>query len=1418
MLRNVTKDEIKVPGHIDYLGDLRNFVTKTGKKHGFPDSIINAFKLSIDEAATNIIKHAYREKEGMITMRIIVKKRSMTVILIDQGKYFHPARVQDPDLKRYVDIGKKGGLGIFIMRKLIDEIDYRHTEEGNELRLTKYRDGKFKKVETTDDDRSASALSMSLKSKYSLFAAAILTLIIAIGFIYFYYSNGEQVENDILMQQKTNSENISRVVLQPGESTLNTIYINTHLNEAVDLTENNEIYRLLIIDSDDLCIYSNDEEAMYTIFTLPDEREVVQQNIFRYKLKEKNVEIYDVVSPITDFTDRKLGETHLQIRKDFVQNKVNAQRAQDLRLAIAILLIGYLGIAILIYIVMNPFRKLSDWVKQLGHGEVKDEIDFDTGNELGEIAKAFSEITDKFRKSQENLAEQERLQKEMQLAQDIQQTLLPPFVPEIEGYRIASYYEAAKEVGGDYYDFVEVDKDSLGIVVADVSGKGVPGSLIMTMIRTALRTEARGVKSASEVLGRLNDFVVKDMKKGMFVTIFYVIIDSKKRRLNYASAGHNPMILYRQSTKKTYYLNPKGFPVGISLPDQDLFKNSIESDTIQLAEDDILLIYTDGITEAMNNHRDLFGEERLLDVIRNNSALQVDAFIEKIQEEIYTFTEGYEQNDDITLLAIKEKSSPEKIELNRAQRAHKLILDGMNIKEACEQGGITTYAYYNKFKKIFEEQGLDAYSIDDTISVEAKHLSIEEKTKIYDIIKLHPEFGAKRISEELNSEKYGFTSINESRIYDELVRSRLNTRQLREAYVARAGKKKRMKPPGTPMLTLDGRIIHDRQEYEQRFDDQEEERKSTRPRKIIKSSSEPSTVDQEEHADVVDDTFDDNFYIESMMGVPIENLLDKNRKEGDTDTFREPIEEKALDASDSIVEQEVDADHEDIFEAAETDQEGNTDAVSVSDDDSDSDFDFEHTMDEISNLYSESVEEDETPVESEDHAESIELADDFGDSITFADHSEDFDESIPGLFEDETETVELPSSAGTDIFKDSPDLPAEHDYEDSLSDQVTSNEAKDHTISAEEDAHIDEAISELDHFDVDDNLTDQLFANDSRGKEKLDNDVEEDFPDLSVSDAELEHDFSFKDLWQEDEESSPDEQIIMHDHHAETNRSEDDENDLILDDDDQHIGSSDEIDFENIVDEVDIESTIGFENKDGNGRQNNSPAQEDEDFEESIDIQEVDEENSLITQGEAEFYKMSSPEAADDTLDHLSFSDLLEEIENDITFMDSSESEIYQEPKNEIDLEKEFNENDVLNNYVLDEESEKNIYDKILKERHLLSGLKYYKSQDYQNAIKEFNQVLKFYPDFKEIHTIIGNAYYKNDDADAALKEYQRVLEIDPYDVDAYENLGIIYANWGDFEKAINEWEKILEIDPNRIDIRKNVEKARSILEKVNHK
>ncbi len=837
MAKTSENEQLKIQANVDHLGELREFVTRIGKKYGYSERVVNAFKLSIDEAATNIIKHAYKEWDGDIIIRAVKRKSSLTFVLIDNGKYFDPRQFKDPDLQKYVDIGKKGGLGIFMMRRLLDRIDYKKTEEGNELWLTKNKQEKPGRPKIT-----VSPIPLGLKARYWLFSMAAFTIVLVLVYLFFFMDQNQVVlsryiekareacsivgsdisENLIPDNDLITDEIIDDLVKNGSMDPIILDYTNTSIKNLLNTEYSDILLNAFVVDNIQNILSTAEYDSVYfrilSRFDIPGENKKLEENVYEYRLPSGE-KVVDYTWQVRNAEDRTLCTLHFLIDYQIIQKEMNAARFSYLNLVLLVWVIGAAGLFLLIYLVMTPLKRLQDWVKTMNQPGDLEDLEIDTSTEVGEIAKAFSDITLKLRDSQANLAEQERLQKEMQVAQEIQQTLLPSEFPDLEGYDLASFYAAAKEVGGDYYDFVEVDQDTLGIVVADVSGKGVPGSLVMTMIRTALRTEARGVKDAAEVLTRVNDFVVNDMKKGMFVTLFYVIVDSKKRRINYASAGHNPMILYRASQKKTYYLNPKGFPIGISLPDKDLFKNSLESDSIALTEDDILIVYTDGVTEAMNTKRDLFGEERFLKVIQNNGDSTADEFVENLKSEIMSFTEGSPQNDDITLVAIKEQTSAEKLELKRAKDAYMAIQNGKSVKQACKEAGISTYSYYNKYKTRFEENELDDVLADEpSEEFEVKQLSIEEKTKIYDVIKRFPEFGAKRISEELNSEHYENTVISPAKIYDELVSSRLNTKKLREGFIARGNRQKRMKPPGTPMLTIDGKIIVNKPKPEPRFE------------------------------------------------------------------------------------------------------------------------------------------------------------------------------------------------------------------------------------------------------------------------------------------------------------------------------------------------------------------------------------------------------------------------------------------------------------------------------------------------------------------------------------------------------------------------------------------------------------------------
>jgi serine phosphatase RsbU (regulator of sigma subunit)/transposase len=389
-------------------------------------------------------------------------------------------------------------------------------------------------------------------------------------------------------------------------------------------------------------------------------------------------------------------------------------------------------------------------VNAVSSGDFNAKIELDTKDEFGQLATIFNEMTVKLQESQKGMVEQERLQKEMQVAQEIQHTLLPSTFPQIEGYEIGATYRAAKEVGGDYYDFFWVDPTTMGIVVADVSGKGVPGSMVMTMIRTAMRMEARGNKSASSVLTQVNQHVTGDMKKGMFVTMFYIILDSRNRSINFASAGHNPMILFRGSTEEVFFLKPKGFPVGIDLPEEDMFARSMALQKIKLEKDDVLLIYTDGITEAMNVKKEQFGEKRLIQVIKENYELTPAELVQKLNEAIAQFTSGAEQNDDITVVAIKEKMKAETVQFKMRKKLLDLVeKKGLSVAKACRQMHVSPGVYY-KYKKLFDEQGLTGLK-----SVKANRsigeLSNDQKDAVMKLVEENPEISLSKIMETLKN-------------------------------------------------------------------------------------------------------------------------------------------------------------------------------------------------------------------------------------------------------------------------------------------------------------------------------------------------------------------------------------------------------------------------------------------------------------------------------------------------------------------------------------------------------------------------------------------------------------------------------------------------------------------------------------------
>lgn len=249
------------------------------------------------------------------------------------------------------------------------------------------------------------------------------------------------------------------------------------------------------------------------------------------------------------------------------------------------------------------------------------------------------------------LQEKEKMDRELGVAKDIQHLLFPTSCPIIHGFDLASLTEAATEVGGDYFDFIQIDAKRLGIVIADVSGKGVPGALIMTMARSIMRTVAPGNLSSHAVLSELNKQICKDIKPDMFISMLYMILDSHNRVLTFARAGHEPLLHYHAREKNTELMKGGGMVIGIDAG--ETFRQSLEEKVIKLEPNDVVVIYTDGVTEAKDKQGKEFGKEGLCDAIGVAAGGPAKDIVENIRERVMRHTGGTPQHDDLTLVVLK---------------------------------------------------------------------------------------------------------------------------------------------------------------------------------------------------------------------------------------------------------------------------------------------------------------------------------------------------------------------------------------------------------------------------------------------------------------------------------------------------------------------------------------------------------------------------------------------------------------------------------------------------------------------------------------------------------------------------------------------------------------------------------------------
>ncbi len=248
--------------------------------------------------------------------------------------------------------------------------------------------------------------------------------------------------------------------------------------------------------------------------------------------------------------------------------------------------------------------------------------------------------------------EKKRLDHDLEIARDIQRILLPAEAPAINGFQISGINVPARQVSGDYFDYIHVDEDRLGVAIADVSGKGVPASLIMAICRSVLRAEAAGNPSPADVLRKVNRQLYPDIKEDMFISMAYLILDHERDGVTLARGGHDAPLLYQRQLQNVTPIKSPGMVLGID--SGNVFDRLTADFAVPLERDDCLVLYTDGVTEALNTEGDEFGLERTIESVRASATDGAQAIVKQVIDDVRNFTGSNPQNDDITLIAIRK--------------------------------------------------------------------------------------------------------------------------------------------------------------------------------------------------------------------------------------------------------------------------------------------------------------------------------------------------------------------------------------------------------------------------------------------------------------------------------------------------------------------------------------------------------------------------------------------------------------------------------------------------------------------------------------------------------------------------------------------------------------------------------------------
>ncbi len=502
-------------------------------------------------------------------------------------------------------------------------------------------------------DESGGRIRFSLRIKFSLAIIALVSIIIVTMAVYIVREESTMLREEIVNSAKRETEILANMAEDATKSKDELPLIAAMEN----LMKISSIRYAYVLDEDNIIRQNLDprkngfpmkESRITDVTKFPEGKRAIVMSEYQ-DTEDRSGIIYLFAKPIYHrVTNKREGTVVMGYSDRIIRQKVASITADIMFIAFIFVSISIIGSVVLSSVIIKPVRKLTEGAAEIGTGNLDYQIELKSSDELGRLAMEFNTMTQKLKKAKDMEIENRIMEEQIELAKEIQEGLNPMDFYNRNGVQIKGFTRAARGVGGDYFDYIDIDENMVGALISDVSGKGIPASLVMVMIRTVFTTYIKGnnVQCAS-VVRAINDSLSADFAIDKFATLFFMIYNRATGELSFSNAGHGPLFCYRSSSNNCSLTKLEGVPIGIM---EDVEYNQAK---VQLNVGDIVILYTDGVTEMRNESKDEYGRLRLQKMMIKNHEMDANELVEELVRDVDQFRGNAHPHDDMTMLVLK---------------------------------------------------------------------------------------------------------------------------------------------------------------------------------------------------------------------------------------------------------------------------------------------------------------------------------------------------------------------------------------------------------------------------------------------------------------------------------------------------------------------------------------------------------------------------------------------------------------------------------------------------------------------------------------------------------------------------------------------------------------------------------------------